>query len=635
NLIGGYLSISGGLGNKTGAKDNTVEITGGTIKKGNNNIHEHTAVNGGKSNGASGAVTGNKVIISGGTLDVPIRGGWVTNANNSAGAKNNTVTISGGTINATDIYGGLVKKAGDATGNTITIEGNPTFNGTTVLHGGGAYENEGTGDVRTGNTLNIKKSGVIVNAIENFANYNFTIPANTAPDTTMLTLADDIDLGSQSEGEGNLKLSAGGVLNLSQGSVITLIDAGVNNTISNFSNLLGEKTATATDISGVVYTYTFEVMLNDDHSKLIATVTDVGNQAPSPSTPSSPTPTEPTEPEPTEPEPTEPEPTEPEPTEPEPTEPEPTEPEPTEPEPTEPEPTTPVPGGQPEVEVVEGTDTPVVEAPITQDNITVDAAAGTETVTVPSDAITASIEALEEAIAAGEVSASDSTVQIVVPAPAATVAIEEVKVGIPVSDLKVLADSDAAENVKIVSAVGDIKLNTLALNELISQAQSVDPAANVEIVIVKGETKVTDLLGESGTAEEKQIKIEKLNEKLKDGKTRDIFDVSIFAGDTRIDEFRVTGKMTIGLPYALKSGETSNNVWVDYMDFANDTAERMVDGRDYKDGKAIFETNHLSIYAVVYDEEKRSTPSGGGGCDAGFGVFALLAAAGAAVTRKR
>jgi Synergist-CTERM protein sorting domain-containing protein len=404
--------------------------------------------------------------------------------------------------------------------------------------------------------------------------------------------------------------------------MITLIDTGSFG-ISNYSFLLGPKTVAAGG-----YTYTFNVA--ESSGKLIATITAITypvvstpEPEPEPTPTPAPTPTPTPTPEPT---------PEPEPTPaPEPT---PT-PEPA-PEPTptpEPEPEQP-----PVVDIEEGTDTPVVKAPIAPEDVVVDSGTGTETVTVPSDSITASIEALTEAIAAGEASASDSTVEIAVPAPAdTTVAIEEVKVEISINDLITLAASDAAENVKITSSVGDVKLNTTALEELISKAWNVDPAAdNVEIAIAQGAAKVADLLVDSGADAAQR---EQLTEKLNDGKTRDIFDVSIYAGDTRIEEFRITGKLTIGLPYALKPGEVKENVWVDYMDLTNGTAERMENGRDYRENKTVFETNHLSIYAIVYEAaaEKPSTSTGGGGsgCDAGFGVFALLALAGTAIMRKR
>jgi hypothetical protein len=62
----------------------------------------------------------------------------------------------------------------------------------------------------------------------------------------------------------------------------------------------------------------------------------------------------------------------------------------------------------------------------------------------------------------------------------------------------------------------------------------------------------------------------------------------------------------------------------------------MEDGRRYAGGKAFFETDHLSVYVVTYDETREVTPSGGGnGCAAGAFGLAAAAAVLAAVSRKR
>jgi hypothetical protein len=57
----------------------------------------------------------------------------------------------------------------------------------------------------------------------------------------------------------------------------------------------------------------------------------------------------------------------------------------------------------------------------------------------------------------------------------------------------------------------------------------------------------------------------------------------------------------------------------------------MIDGRSYSEarGLSIFRTNHLSLYAVTYEENS------GGGCDAGFGVFGMaILALGIALTAR-
>ena len=120
-------------------RKNTVTITGGTVEN----------VMGGASSG--GDVNENKVIISGGRIGTSeaniIIGG---NAPDSyeGNANNNTVEISGGTINST-IWGGR-SVTGNAEGNTVTISGSPTFAASSGIHGAAAYD----GDAKN-NTVNI------------------------------------------------------------------------------------------------------------------------------------------------------------------------------------------------------------------------------------------------------------------------------------------------------------------------------------------------------------------------------------------------------------------------------------------------------------------------------------------------
>ena len=76
----------------------------------------------------------------------------------------------------------------------------------------------------------------------------------------------------------------------------------------------------------------------------------------------------------------------------------------------------------------------------------------------------------------------------------------------------------------------------------------------------------------------------------------------------------------------------------------------MTDGRKYENGLSIFETNHLSIYAVVYELEEMavvpidekdtavnddSSSKGGGGCDTGVSVLTLLGLVSMMVWAKR
>ena len=181
-------------------RKNTVTITGGTVEN----------VMGGASSG--GDVNENKVIISGGRIGTSeaniIIGG---NAPDSyeGNANNNTVEISGGTINST-IWGGR-SVTGNAEGNTVTISGSPTFAASSGIHGAAAYDGDaknntvnilakdfsigfliggepGPSGTSSGNTLNLAAKNVTAGSVNAFQNINFYLPSDIANNDTMLTV---------------------------------------------------------------------------------------------------------------------------------------------------------------------------------------------------------------------------------------------------------------------------------------------------------------------------------------------------------------------------------------------------------------------------------------------------------------
>ena len=181
-------------------RKNTVTITGGTVEN----------VMGGASSG--GDVNENKVIISGGRIGTSeaniIIGG---NAPDSyeGNANNNTVEISGGTINST-IWGGR-SVTGNAEGNTVTISGSPTFAASSGIHGAAAYDGDaknntvnilakdfsigfliggepGPSGTSSGNTLNLAAKNVTAGSVNGFQNMNFYLPSDIANNDTMLTV---------------------------------------------------------------------------------------------------------------------------------------------------------------------------------------------------------------------------------------------------------------------------------------------------------------------------------------------------------------------------------------------------------------------------------------------------------------
>ena len=166
---------------------------------------------------ARGDAVGNEVTVSGGTVRMNVMGG----ESRSAAARNNTVRVTGGTIGTGSdegfVHGGY-SNTGSADNNTVILEGAPDLGGTRLY--GGATGN-GHGDMRTGNTLEIRTSGLKAVNVGNFANYRFILPEKTTAGTTVLTLTDakGTDISNSSVGVA----VAGGKPLLRKGDSVTLL----------------------------------------------------------------------------------------------------------------------------------------------------------------------------------------------------------------------------------------------------------------------------------------------------------------------------------------------------------------------------------------------------------------------------
>ena len=246
--------VYGGQSEKGSATGNTVSITGGTLRGG---------VMGGYVDSGAGAVTGNTVLFSGGTVTTEgLYGGY----SDSGDASGNTVHISGGTPGA-EVYGGYVwQGAGKAVNNTVILEGAPDLGGTT-LYGGGT--GSGSGDVRGGNTLEVRTSGLTAVNVGNFETYRFILPEKTAAGATVLTLTDNkgTDISKSSVEVG----IAGGSPLLRTGDSVTLLanEHGLK------ADDLEQKKLTARQ--GVFLNYDFTLKPTD--TALVATVSDDDGQS--------------------------------------------------------------------------------------------------------------------------------------------------------------------------------------------------------------------------------------------------------------------------------------------------------------------------------------------------------------------
>jgi len=252
---------------------NTVNVNGGTVS---GEVYGGRAYNGDATgnavtvNGAStvsgfivggytqnGAATGNTVTISGGTVR-SIDGAWASTYN----ATGNAITISGGTVSG-DVTGGWTwdnTGSSEATYNTVTISGNPTFGPNTWLSGGlGGVDNW------TGNTLNLK-TPVSVCGVADFQFYNFYLPSALTAGQIMLTVTNKVDIRGSAirvgiDGDASV-LNAGDKVVLIRCAGL-IADASLN----------GSHAQGIQDIQGVSRIYDF--VLSTDAGNLYATVSGV------------------------------------------------------------------------------------------------------------------------------------------------------------------------------------------------------------------------------------------------------------------------------------------------------------------------------------------------------------------------
>ena len=204
-----------------------------------------------------------------------------------------------------------------------------------------------------------------------------------------------------------------------------------------------------------------------------------------------------------------------------------------------------------------------------------------------------------------------------------------VNVQIPVTGLASAAKSKVVKNIRIVSPVGDITQDTPAIDDLITAAGG---AGGVEIALERKDDDEND----SEPTEAQTAALEDLD-------TRGVYDIHIVIGKSEAAFNTETGNLTVGLPYILRTGEIDERVVVVYIDGEGAAEPTEVVKRE--EGKAFFNTRHLSLFAVTY-EEPASGPDpapdpdpdpdpnplrSGGGCDAGLGLIGIFGAAGAMV----
>ena len=147
----------------------------------------------------------------------------------------------------------------NATHNTVTISGSPTFGAATVLYGGIAAAGV---DAVTGNTLNFKSSGIRVAGIQNFQNYNFMSAFTPGATLIQITGVDPVKLANTNVTYNGGNVPGGGGQRYFPGQSMILIDK-TENTPASMS--------AAPIRQGVAMLY--GVSLSADNGALTATVT--------------------------------------------------------------------------------------------------------------------------------------------------------------------------------------------------------------------------------------------------------------------------------------------------------------------------------------------------------------------------
>jgi outer membrane autotransporter protein len=128
-------------------------------------------------------------------------------------------------------------------------------------------------DAFSGNTLNLKTSGLIVKGIYNFEEINFFLPSNLAAGDTVLNVTNEARLSQNPDGSGkkatiNVGIDGSSSL-LTEGDTVTLINAGT------LTGAPANTTADGKGMHGVTLKYEFDISTTSN--ELIATVTSAGS----------------------------------------------------------------------------------------------------------------------------------------------------------------------------------------------------------------------------------------------------------------------------------------------------------------------------------------------------------------------
>lgn len=196
----------------------------------------------------------------------------------------------------------------------------------------------------------------------------------------------------------------------------------------------------------------------------------------------------------------------------------------------------------------------------------------TATASVSSNHMKTAIEAAKKAANENKTAPA---VEIIAKTPANAT---EVEFAIPKTALTDFAGSDAA-SLSMVSDIGELGLSAKTVASIVKQAGGSDIVMSLAKVDVKKELNEQQQAAVGGAP---------------------VYDISINSDGKKITAFD-GGTITVSLPYTLKDGEDPSGIVVWYLD-EKGNIQKVQSSYDAAIKTVTFTTNHLSLYAVGYDE---------------------------------
>lgn len=212
----------------------------------------------------------------------------------------------------------------------------------------------------------------------------------------------------------------------------------------------------------------------------------------------------------------------------------------------------------------------------------------------------------------GEIPKEDKTVYLqpvtVITGNTAKAKISEADAKQALEDLKAQEGNELLIQPKLEKAVSKltVELPKTLLKEISEETKAVVTVTSNVAEITLSKDALKTIVKETG--DNVSIIAEKLEnpELSKENKTlvgsNPVFNLSVEVGGKAVTSFN--GKVKVTLPYTLKAGENTKKLTVYYIDQGGKAMEMQGVLYDEKAGAVVFETDHFSVFAVVYDQNK-------------------------------